>query len=95
MEVPGAEGKVGYRKEGRRRKEPTTQGGVGWNPREPMGVPSGKLLENTEGDSADKMITWNCLNIRYSQVVRGTARNSLNRCVPDGTHGGVGGRLFK
>jgi hypothetical protein len=49
MEVPQVDGKVAYREEGRKRKEPTTAGGVGWNPREPGGVPNGKLLENTEG----------------------------------------------
>jgi hypothetical protein len=51
---------VKVHEEGRRRKEPTAQDGAGWNPREPMGEPSGKVLENTEGDSADKMITCNC-----------------------------------
>jgi hypothetical protein len=64
MEVSGVDRKVECREEGRKRKEPTTRGGVGWNPREPMGVPSGKVLENTERDSADKVITCNCLNIR-------------------------------
>ena len=43
------DGKVVYRKEGSKRKEPTTQGRVGWNPRGPMGVPSGKIPESTEG----------------------------------------------
>jgi hypothetical protein len=54
---------IDYHEEGRKRREPATQGGVGWNPREPMGVPSSKLLESTEGDSADKVIICNRLNI--------------------------------
>jgi hypothetical protein len=55
-------------------------------------VPSVQMLESADRDSGD---TGNFLNIRYKQGVGGTTRNPLNRRVPNGTHGGVGGRLLK
>jgi hypothetical protein len=59
------------------------------------GVPSVSVLESTEGDSVDKMTICNYVSIWYRRVIRGTTRNPLNRRVPNGTHGGVGGRLLK